>query len=110
MSRPCGRDLSSQIDVMTLSRQTLEEITGGRQPDGGEILAMVHELLSLRDEQERDGTVAVHVEGSSFDAFPTRLPLRVLHAGARVTMGGRIYTIASMDEPVGQGPRVVHVK
>ena len=33
----------------------------------------------------------------------TKLPPSKLHAGARVTLEGRIYTVASVDEPNAPG-------
>jgi hypothetical protein len=98
---------------MPLSRQALNEIAEGRAPKAGEVTAMAEELLHLRDD-DRDGTVLVTVEHESatpiagwFAPHAWRMPASELHVGGRVTMGGRIYSVTSVDQ--GDTP-TVHVR
>ena len=84
---------------MRLTRTTLHELEGGRRPTTQEVDAMVTELLTLRDAEERDGTVPVWVEHPSFKPYRTKLLPAALNVGARVTMGGRIFTVAKVLEP-----------
>jgi hypothetical protein len=102
---PCfGVDHAHIYKAMKLERDALREIIEGRRADATEVTAMARELLALREEEDRDGTVRVHVEhvGSDkrssgwFEPHATRLPTSKLHEGARVMMGGRMYTVVDV--------------
>ncbi len=102
---------------MKLPRKALEEIAEGRKATRAEIEAMAEELVAVRQEEERrdDGTVAVKIEHTGkagiagwFAPRPGRVPRKSLHAGGRVTMGGRVYSIVSVDET--ESPPAVRVR
>lgn len=101
---------------MKLPREVLEEIAKGRKPTRAEIDAMASELVTLREDEERrdDGTVAVKIEHAGktgipgwFAPRPGRIPRARLHVGGRITMGGRVYSIVSVE---GEDERIVRVR
>ncbi len=77
---------------------------------------MASELLTLREEEDRrnDGTTSVRIEHTGdttikgwFAPTTGRVPISRLHAGGRVTMQGRVYSIVSVE---GDPDRVVRVR
>ncbi len=101
---------------MKLSRVALQKIAGGHKATAAEVSAMTHELIALRDEQERrdGGTTPVRLEhvGESgikgwFEPTAWRIPTSHLHTGARVTLQGRVYSVVSIE---GEDERVVRVR
>ncbi len=106
----------TSLGEMKLPRQVLEEIAKGRKATRAEIEAMAKELVAQREDEERrdDGTVAVHIEHAGkagiagwFAPRPGRIPRSRLHVGGRVTMGGRVYSIVSIE---GEDQHTVRVR
>ena len=96
---------------MKLPRETLRVIADGeRAAKRDESVAMARELLALREEEERDGTVLVSVVHAGeepvsgwFEPGPRRVPKSVLHQGGRITTAGRTYAVVSVEEPAADG-------
>jgi hypothetical protein len=98
---------------MRLTAKTLQEISDGVRPAAdAEVTAMARELLAMRNEEERHGTVEVTVQhvgerpvSGWFQPHTLHLPPAALTVGRRITLGGRIYSVVSIDS-AGDVPSV----